>query len=397
LKTQLERAFDFAPKRLTLARERIVEGHPSVADILAQVSLGDDDLRARVAEAAESVPSLKSLAFALNARELGQVARSVGAWEDLREAVAIIIGVRPKEIYVELLWRAWEAYPSADEIYHLLTAMAQMFGSAHWGSSEIAGFTGQWIKEAHPLPTIVLWLDERRLDAEDLPKVTGSPFNADTPLIRRLFETVLCTGSPRQLLGITPERILVAWIKMQPEVGMAAAQHYLGVLEPDVWSEELLLDIRESYGMPGTKKSTARFWNAVADADQRAFRAHFIAEDLAGAFRGDTDRHSYWKRWGDSGHILEIQRGHAGPTEWALLGFGDFSVLEFFESGNAAFFLAESDVRKIDWKAHHAGDMKRRMPNSVTGVGDNRLIHHHQRWRPQADQMMEQWLAAYGS
>ena len=59
------------------------------------------------------------------------------------------------------------------------------------------------------------------------------------------------------------------------------------------------------------------------------FREYFVTRALARAFRGDSARHRFWMRL--RREMLDVTRGFAGDTEWSLIDFPGFSVLEFFK------------------------------------------------------------------
>lgn len=391
---ELGSVLTFRPQRLAEARARVVAAHPSVAQLAAWEPSGAEELKGRVAAAAGSRDALRTLAFELTPRELVFVVRSVGAWEDLREAIAVLVAERPKDQFVLALWRAWESFPQVDLILSLLRDVSGRFGVRTLTLGPISDAVPEWLRASDTIASVVVWMDHEALKPEDLHAVSDSPFRSDTPLIGQIFEGVLIAGSEQQLLALGPSRIEEGWTVMGTDGRIAAGQHYLDVLTASTWDDALLDRTRGWYGMPGVPASIARFWKGVSEEDQRAFRRHFIAEDLAQAFRGDTERHDYWQGWGDQDEILEIHRGYAGDSEWALLSFGGFSVLEFFTIGNAAFFLPKAEVVRIDWASARKEDLKRPIPNPVTGRGDNRLIHRST-WQFRADAMMAQWLGRY--
>ena len=83
------------------------------------------------------------------------------------------------------------------------------------------------------------------------------------------------------------------------------------------------------------------FWDRVSEEHRRDFREYFIVRELDHAFRGDSDRHRFWMD--QKRDILEVCHGTAGSTEWALIDFPGFSVVEFFELGNAAYLYPSDE------------------------------------------------------
>lgn len=393
----LSEVLSFEPMGLIRARQEVVEQHPSIAQLVDLAPTDPDALRRRVEAASPEPAELVRLARGLTPRELTFVARSMGEWVDLREAVAVIVRTRPKAGLVPALWRSVEGFPHEDLIWTVLRETLDAAGEAALLNMDLTGDLPEVLRASVPPDAFVEWMDRRRISVRELEGVPHSPFRGNTPLLEFIRERLLIVGSRRQIQSIDESTLTAEWRRLGPIPRMEACRHYLAIIPPDEWLGSLPSYIREAYGMPEAPGSMARFWDPVADEIRRAFRRRFIAEELEKAFAGDTERHEYWARWGDRDMIRDIRRGRAGQTDWARLEFGGFSVLEFFTVGNAAYFLPADMVKQVPWnRATSERDLKLRLePSPVPRYPDNRLTHHRG-WQIKADRMMHDWQRHFG-
>ena len=176
-----------------------------------------------------------------------------------------------------------------------------------------------------------------------------------------------------------------------------ACANYLRCVDPSLWDENrvALEEIRDSYGLPGARGSRPAFWNRVTEQRQGDFREYFITQALAQAFRGDTVRHLFWMKL--RRQMLDVTSGFAGETEWSLIDFAGFSVLEFFKTGNAAYIYPEGErilgrIRR--GKCTYPSEMKRILQQPVDGRSDNRIIHSG-RWQQKAWRTLRMWRDRY--
>ena len=397
----IEHVLAFRPARLPAVRRRIQESHPATRSRPSELTPSEvSALRERVDAAArypEADRELCKLAGALTPRELRTVVGSIGAWDDLRSAVRTIALARPKAGYVRALWRAWQGYPSPQEIVDLLTVMGQRFGMADALGETYAAEGLEWFGEQAPLNAIVHWTASRRIGSEELPGLPTSPFRADTPLIKGIFLQTLQIGSQWQLIQISCEDVLDGWSEMAGEGLKEACANYLECVDRPLWDEnrEAVEAIRDLYGLPGARASRPAFWNRVDEKRKGDFREYFITRELDRAFKGDSARHRFWMRL--RRQMLDVTAGVAGETEWSLIDFAGFSVLEFFKIGNAAYIYPEGErilnrIRR--GKCTYPSEMKKILHQPVDRRGDNRIIHSG-RWQQKAWRTLRAWQARY--
>lgn len=397
----VQSALDFRPTRLPEVRRRIQEIHPATRSRPSALTPPEvSRLRERVTVAARDPDAdreLRKLTGTLTPRELRTVVGSIGTWDDLRRAVVIIAMARPKAGYVRALWRAWQAYPSPQEIVNLLADMGQRFWLSKALGEVYAAEGAKWLEDEEPVDAIVRWTASRRIGWEELPRLPASPFLADTPLVKRIFLRTLQIGSRWQLVRISSEDVLGGWSEMSGEGLKEACANYLRCVDPSLWDEnrEALQEIRYSYGLPGARDSRPAFWNRISEERQGDFREYFITQALAQAFRGDTVRHLFWMKL--RRQMLDVTSGFAGETEWSLIDFTGFSVLEFFKTGNAAYIYPEGEsiLRRIRrGKCTYPSEMKRILQQPVYGRSDNRIIHSG-RWQQKAWRTLRAWRERY--
>jgi hypothetical protein len=384
-------ALDFEPTKLREARLKIQAEHPAASAFLE----GDADdsrlreLRARVERVAGDEEETEKLAWSLSRRESTTIVRAIGVWKDLRDTVAEIVRIRPKGRFLPLLWSAWQSYPHCPTIETLLKDLASHFGWKEAVGAEFSGPADGWFRAETGLVGIVRWLEQSGHAHEDLPLLPSTPFRSSAAFQDELFFAILTHGSENQLRAIPVKALIDGWNHLGPQSRMEAGRNYLGQVPAKKWSRSCLEDIRHNYGMPGGEKSVAAFWKPIAPSTKESFRRFFIEKDLETAFKRNTERHRYWRRW--AGQIVEVRLGEASGVEWALMDFGRFAVLEFFEVGNAAYFYGKKDLRGLPFRRHaQPGDLKKQLFDPVRRYSDNRLIHGES-WQAKAEGMVKAW------
>lgn len=398
----MEHVLAFRPARLPAARRKIQESHPETTSHTRALTPSEvSTLRERVSAAARGTDSdreLRSLAGTLIPRELRTVVRSIGAWEDLRWAVGAIALARPRAEYVRALWKAWQGHPGPRDIVHLLGAMGQRFGMAGALDERYAAEGAKWLEDQNPLDAIFHWTASQHIRWDELAELPASPFLADTPLIKKIFHRTLQIGASWQLLQISCEDVLEGWSEMSGEGLKEACANYLECVDASLWDEnrEALEAIRDGYGLPGARGSRPDFWNRVDEKRKGDFREYFVKRALGHAFRGDSARHRFWMRL--RREMLDVATGFAGDTEWSLIDFPGFSVLEFFKIGNAAYLYPEGEpilerIRRGE-EFRSPSEIKTVLEQPVEGRWDNRIIHSG-RWQQKAWRTLRAWQERY--
>lgn len=96
--------------------------------------------------------------------------------------------------------------------------------------------------------------------------------------------------------------------------------------------------------------------------------------------------------------MLDVSHGFAGDSEWSLIDFPGYSVLEFFKVGNAAYLYPEGDpilerIRRRD-SFSTPSQIKKILTRPVLGRSDNRIIHR-KRWQSEARSTLKAWKTRY--
>ena len=275
--------------------------------------------------------------------------------------------------------------------------MGQHFGMVDALGEAYAEDSVKWIEDQRPLDAIVRWTANQRIGWEELPRLPASPFLADSPLVKTVFIRTLQVGSRWQLVRVPCEDVLGGWSEMAGEGLKEACANYLECVDRSLWDEnrEALEAIRDGYGLPGARASRPAFWNRVDEKRKGDFREYFITQELDRAFRGDSARHRFWMRL--RRQMLDVTSGFAGETEWSLIDFPGFSVLEFFKIGNAAYIYPDGErilSRIRRGKCTYPSEMKHILHQPVDRRGDNRIIHSG-RWQQKAWRTLHVWRERY--
>ena len=412
----LAAVLSFRPSKLTEARVRLAEVHPATRSRPRTIGPAERAvLRVRVSEAAgapDPERELRALSYDLFERELLAVVRALGQWADLRNAVVTMARERPLRRYVPVLWRSWQAFPALEPMVELLKENVKRFGMTKAVADAYHDDATGWLREDHPVDAIVCWAGARKIAWDTLPSIPDSPFDLDTPLIKEVFHRTLQIGSREQLLGMEEDTILEGWKQMSGDAHMQACANFLERVPSAKWSnrEEALDEVRESYGIPPKPETTTTvaavpesvpvFWKRVSEERREEFRQHFIRLELAFAFRGDStpDRRRFWMD--QRRHIVSVGRGTAGTTPFCVIVFPGFSVIEFFELGNAAYLYPSDHFIAQRWsspesraRAPFPSELKSRT-REFRPPGDNRIIHRG-RWQDRARRILKRWREHY--
>lgn len=384
---------EIGPVRLVRAREAILERHPGTA--AAPSGLPSDrlaELRRRVAAVKADPVALDALALELSPREVRGLITGLGQWEDLRAATEHLLRLRARPALLTPLWRAWQRYPGVAEIRALLLDLAERFGWSEAVGTSYAGPAREWVASDAPGVAIQRWLDALGLSYSDTDTLTQSPFQSDTPLLRLVRDAVMTHGTEAQLRVEGPERLHKWTAELSPDNRVLFGRNYLVRIRTDRWYRPIVEWIERSYGVPRRPKVPS-FWEGVPERVQKAFQQLFIRRWIREIFHNDIDRRDFWERWAD--HMEFVQRGEVKGTEYGVLDFGTFGVVEFFEYGHAAFFYPEEMLKRIRSRdVWEVGQLKEKYYAPFEYEASNRLIHNPspRGWYARADEKVTAWI-----
>jgi hypothetical protein len=381
---------DVWPTRLQSAREKVVQQHPQTAVGVALPSGGLEVLRRRVEACRNDAASLDSLGAALTSREVRALVTGLEQWDGLRQPVSVLLKARARATLVLPLWRAWQKFPHVSAIRELLLMFSEQFGWASAVDPSVSPLVVNWIEADAPGVRIQAWLDADGASYSDLPARADSILLPETPLTKLIRDAVMTHGSQVQLRREGESR-LVAWFKeLSPPSRVLFGQNYLSQMPLGDWQWNVLRLVEQTFGLPRRPRMEG-FWDPLSEEVRREFQRLFIQKKLKEELGHATDRHKYWGRW--EKELADIQRGHAGSTRYAILDFGGFGVIEFFEEGNAAYFYDEENLQKMArLKPRHPRELKEwEGPKSRI---QHRLIHRGT-WSVDADWMVRQWMRKY--
>jgi hypothetical protein len=382
---------DVTPTRLLEAREVVVATHPGTAGARAPMPPEAlPDLRRRVAEVAESPEALATLARELSPREVRGLVTGLEQWEELRPPVAALLMLRARIDLVGALWRAWQRFPTVEAVGGVLVKLAEQFGWETAVGTTYSPVVPAWVPAEHPGRAIQQWLDGMGNSFSDLSSLRGLPLLVDAPLARLVRDAVLTDGSLGQLRAEGGPRLLQWYKELRPEDRLRFGRNYLTRVPVNEWYRPIIDELERTFGLP-RRPRMAGFWEEVPEEPKRAFQRIFVGERLEQAFHDDTDRYDYWARWVDVFNDVELSR--AGETDYAILYFDRFAVVEFFEVGHAAHFYDFARLQRLTRaRPRNPADLKEQF-QPVFGSKDNRLIHNPPgRWYNKADLMVRRWM-----
>lgn len=385
---------DFQPSRLQDVRGHIVQAHPHTRDKLRAASESRlEELRRQVEQVRGDNDALRSLAKELTPADLRGLVGRLGPWEELRGAVATVLEERPLASVFAHLWSAWQRYPRVPELCRLLEAMAENRGweTVAEGYEEAAA---TWVAAAVPAISIQEWLDGQGLTYSDMAHLAGFPLGLDAPVATLVREAVMTQGSAAQLRAEGADNLREWFPELSPEDRKGFGWNYLTTVDVQQWQSSILMLIRQKYGLP--KEGRNAFWKKVPEERRGAFHRWFIKKNLEDVLGEHSERTDYW--FGRADDFVKAESGTAGGTKFVVMYFEDgFTVIEFLDVGNAAYFYPADMIERIlDVKVRKPGDLKEPMRIRFAPRPDNRLLHHSN-WQRKADRMVRAWKRNLGS
>ena len=395
MKTLRDR-LEYRPQRVTLAAAKVFQLHPDPGSATVTIGpVGSRAVRERLEEAqATGRPeALETLARELTRAELRVVARGVIEWQDLVSAAERVLVFRGSPEVNPILWSNVVAAPDHGISARILSDLIA-HPRALWPSGGDKESLLDWLSGTDVPDRVRTWLDGEMLSLDEERNRVGSLLGRESRLTSRVAGRILQNGA-RLAIQREPSALLQwGWEVLPPEGRIAAGQNYLQGLPPTEWDDGLCREIRDSYGLPRAPTSRQAFWGEVPEEVRRAFQQRFILEALERAFF-DHDRKRYWmQRWADS--MTEVFDGSAGGTQYVIMLFPGFGVVEFFETGNAAYFYdLETALKFSTARPWSPAGLKRKYRYDVdrrAGFSDNRLIHSRD-WYSTADRRVARWLS----
>ena len=365
---------------LRAARERIQVEHPSTSGFRFISEKTVEDLRLRLSEAnARGSEALETFGSGLTRRELIGVIRGIARWGDLQEAAAQVAAANVTDRETREVWLAWQSSPRSEAVLSLAKGVGRQLGwsgalNPQWAAIVEDG----WTEAERPGRAIVHYLAEANSDKALLTDGESAPLDPHRRLARDLPLWILQFGDARQLKAEGPIALKRAWGAEAGDEAILGAQNYLNRLPGTDWFLPMLSDLQAVYGIPGSRSALGVFWAGVSQRATGDFRAIFIQQQLQEVFGEDSERHQYWSTW--TRQINSVETGQAGETHFALMDFGEFSVLEFFGINNAAYFYPEEFARRLT--LHGA-----QRPSDLKDTRFERLFHTN-KWWPRADRLM---------
>lgn len=377
----LVQAMEYTPRLLSEAVDRAIELHPNTARSLPGARGSRLDELIERLMACEGDEALREFGRAVSPRdERGLLSTLLRQEAVLTRRVVTAFEPHLRSTSLGPLWRIWQNVPLDDSVLELLRAGAERHGMASAVDVGWAERVAGWLRD-DPLSGILRWADAGGLRMSELGRLRASPLQKEGPLTEQLWRLLLTTGSASQLRREDSSELRERGFSMGPEDVIAFGRNYLQSLPSTDWDVRVMETLRDRYGLPGAKRSRGAFWRPVDEEKRQAFRQHFLSRELKKAFGSTPDRHRFWQSWMDE--IRDMVTGVAGQTDYAVLEFDNFGVVEFFEKNHAAFFYDLDTLEQMARRSvSHPGDLK---------VGRDRLIHR-QGWERTANRKIRSRL-----
>ncbi|TVR53840.1 MAG: hypothetical protein EA421_09980 [Gemmatimonadales bacterium] len=383
--TQVSRAVGRA---LILHPDSLTSGPPSIP----QKSLQAVRRRLAEAQARGTTEALEELARGLVPMELNAVARGLLIWPEVADTAEAVLLARSSPRPCATLWQNLEGAP-ADRRSHRVLAKLVQAPRARWPGPKERETVTAWLAGETLEDGVMAWSRKERVTLVEELARKESPLSRDTRMVAHLAGAWLRKGKDEEILREPLPLRQKGWDYLSPEGRQEAGRNYLRSLSMGKWEEPFCVAIADSFGLPFSPESRREFWDPLSDFIRKAFHRRMIRKTLDEFFT-DHERKDYWvNRWSEQ--MMEVKAGEAGTVRYAIMVFQRFGVVEFFETGNAAYFYDLDLTRRFMMvRPDSPGELKQRIRYPVDrlrGAPDNRLMHS-QGWRERGDRRMQAWL-----
>lgn len=388
--------------RLETVLTDIRKMHPNRGQALPTVG---ETLVEEVRRQLEMTPfsDLKPLAYRFSIREIlacVEILVTGGAKKVAKKANQILI-LRPKK---KALYRAWFKLKSVYPHPSLDKTLREMISKR--------GFQGlSEMKNVSPL--LETWLSYKRLDEgiiKDHQERDGkrsldvylkdNHIDLEDGLHRAAWVMLLTRGPAEFVARERAEKIMDVYEDPLNATHLSEfGQHYLNALKkrPN-WKAPILEWIERKFGTPkleAEKKSIETpFWRQVGDVPKREFAIWAMEKQIEEFFEGE--RADFWKAFLKVGNVIRVQEILNG--DGFMIDFGRFGVIEFKQTGNAAYVYPKP-VFNDYWqraRSYYQPWLFKEKSNTIQSRAfpswDGRIIHN-KNWQKNTSQIIKELLS----
>ncbi len=392
----LRERLSFRPTQVSRAVGRAVILHPdSLTSGPPRIPVGSlQAVRQRLSEAQArgTREALEQLARGLAPMELNALARGLLIWPEVADAAESVLLARGSPRPCATLWQNLEGAPT-DSRSHRVLAKLMVAPRARWPGPTERETVLAWLAEETLEDGVLAWSRKEQVTLVQELAREESRLSRDTRMVAHLAGAWLRKGKGEEILSEPLPLRQKGWDYLSPEGRQEAGRNYLIALSIRKWEEPFCVAIADSFGLPFSPESRREFWDPLSDFIRKAFHRRMIQKTLDEFFT-DHERKRYWmNRWSDQ--MTEVKAGEAGTVRYAIMVFPRFGVVEFFETGNAAYFYDLGLTRRFMMvRPDSPAELKQRIRYPVDrqrGASDNRLMHSSG-WRQRGDRRMKAWL-----
>ena len=387
--------------RLETALSNIRKMHPYRGKTVSRI--GDtliDEVRKKLEET--SFDNLEELAYRFGIQEILACVEII-ARERVKETAqkaAGILMLRPRKKAIYRVWfKLVPLYPN-----HLLekTIKEMISKKGFQGLDEMPDVS----------PFVPTWLISRSLDEGALrdyetrsgqksldPYLEENHIKPDDGLHRAIWCMLLKNGSAKAIASEKTKRLIAVFEDpINSADSQKFGQHYLNVLQKrSNWAPPILELVEKRFGVPTMDKEKTTietpFWRKVNPGAKKEFAIWAMEKRIERFFEGE--RADFWKRFLREGKVIRVRE--ILREDGFMIDFGRFGVIEFKQTGNAAYVYPQS-VFNDYWRRAQKYYQPRAFKDKYKSVRslsfpswDGRIIHNKY-WQEDTAQKIRQLL-----
>jgi len=198
-------------------------------------------------------------------------------------------------------------------------------------------------------------------------------------LFKIAWQTLLTKGTKSMITRQNPKRIIEEIDReIKADQSISMGQHYLNTIKDrQIWDQPILEYIHSKWDKPvkSEQSTTAehRFWKNVSEKARDEFHKWLMIQKINDYLEGE--RADFWRVYVENGELEDISIQEKG----FLMQFYRFGVVEFIETGNAAYVYPIKHLMHFmnlpSMKNSTLADFKNKKQTIKDKDWDGRIIH----------------------
>ncbi len=357
--------------RLAKTAEVVLRDHPT-AEELVYADL--DDLIHRILALVSETPLelLPAIARSFNRKErLASLDAYVAAnGAELRRKMEIVLTAVPRKEHIRPAWRCCVHHCTVPGFLKTISAIADGVKKKFENPTDprYALMLDRFATE-DLYGRVIQELEEMASTLEDWvvrETVQGTKIPLDSTLAKQLRRAVLTRASGKLLLHHGTTWLRSSGEELRDKDYQEFGAHYLSEVAPNQWADSISDDIIDKYELPAGGHS---FWKKVPKSVRDIFQKRMAEKKLKEFFKDlyDPDnRFAFWRE-----HIVHfVDVKFPIGREQLFIAFKRFGVVEFRDTGNAAYFYEKDH---FPWVMSQIGEKNEFLKDQYKAF--HRLIH----------------------